>query len=283
MSKEITKIGIIGAGTMGVGISIVCAKCYAIKLIDINEEILERAMKNIKKIVDKILEKGKITLDEKSQILSRITTSTKLEDLSDCDLIIEAIIENVNAKKSLFRKLDNICKYAIFSTNTSTISITDLSSAISTPEKFIGMHFMNPAHIIPLVEIIKGLKTSDETVALVKDICTKLGKTGIVVNDSPGFVINRILIPMINEAIYCLQEGIAGKEEIDKIMELGANHPIGPLKLADLIGLDVCLHIMEILYQDLGDDKYRAAQLLKRMVSANMLGRKTGHGFYKYS
>ncbi|RLF42224.1 MAG: 3-hydroxybutyryl-CoA dehydrogenase [Thermoplasmata archaeon] len=281
---KVKDIGVIGAGQMGHGIALVAAQAgYNVILRDISKELVDKGLQRIDKFLSKSVEKGKITKDEKNKILSRIKGTTKLEDVKNVDLVIEAIFENVEVKKELFKELDGICKGdAIFASNTSTIPITDLASATTRENQFIGMHFMNPVPIMKLVEVIRGLKTSDETAALIKEIAEKMGKIPVEVNDSPGFVSNRLLMPMINEAIFCLQEGVGTPESIDAVMKLGMNHPMGPLELADLIGLDVVLNIMNVLYEGFNDSKYRPCSLLKKMVQAGYLGRKTGRGFYNY-
>jgi len=280
----VKKIGVIGSGQMGHGIAQVAAQAgFEVILRDIKDEFVQKGISRIDKFLSKSIEKGKLTEDEKKKIMGRIKGTTQLEDLKDVDLVIEAIFENVKVKKELFQNLDKVCKKnCVLASNTSTIPITDLASVTSRPEKFIGMHFMNPVPIMKLVEVIRGLRTDDKTAKLIHELAEKMGKIPVEVNDSPGFVSNRVLIPMINEAVYCLYEGVGTPEAIDNVMKLGMNHPMGPLALADLIGLDVCLGIMNVLYEGFNDSKYRPCPLLKKMVQAGYLGRKTGRGFYTY-
>jgi 3-hydroxybutyryl-CoA dehydrogenase len=281
----IQKVMVIGAGQMGSGIAQVCAQAgFDVKLNDIKEEYFERGIGVITKNLARDVEKGRKTEEEKAATLSRITKSLTLEDASEVDIIIEAAVENMEIKQSIFKQLDNIApQHAILATNTSSLPITEIAAVTNRPAQVIGMHFMNPVPVMQLVEIIRGLATADEVYASVADMTQKLGKTGVEVNDFPGFISNRILLPMINEAIYALYEGVATKEAIDDVMKLGMNHPMGPLTLADFIGLDTCLAIMEILHEGLGDSKYRPCPLLRKYVAAGWLGKKSGRGFYEYA
>jgi 3-hydroxybutyryl-CoA dehydrogenase len=282
---EIKKVAVIGGGTMGNGIAHVFAmKGFEVNLIEMNSELLDKAVNTISKNLDRQVKKEVISEKDKNEILARINKIAGVEKApKDADLIIEAIYENKDAKLEIFRTLEGmIKKEAIFASNTSSISITELSS-VCRADKFIGMHFMNPVPIMKLIEIIRGYSTSNETFSAIKHLSLKLDKTPVEVFDYPGFIANRILMPMINEAIYSLFEGVASAEDIDTVMKLGMNHPMGPLTLADFIGLDVCLSIMEVLYSGFNDSKYRPCPLLKKMVAANKLGRKTGEGFFKYN
>lgn len=279
------KIFVLGAGTMGAGIVQAFAqKGYEVIIRDIKDEFVERGLAGINKNLSKLVSKGKITEEAKEDILSRISGTTDMNLAADCDLVVEAAIENMKIKKEIFAELDKICKpETILASNTSSLSITEVASATSRPEKVIGMHFFNPAPVMKLVEIIRGMATSQETFDSVKELSLAIGKDPVEVVEAPGFVVNRILIPMINEASFILQEGIASVEDIDTAMKFGANHPMGPLALGDLIGLDVCLAIMDVLYNETGDTKYRASSTLRKYVRAGWLGRKTGKGFYNYN
>jgi 3-hydroxybutyryl-CoA dehydrogenase len=282
---EINKVSVIGGGTMGNGIAHVFAqKGFIVSLVEASDELVKKALKTIEGNLDRQVKKQVIDENQKKQTLQNITAIVGVEKTpSDSDLVIEAIYENKDAKTSIFNKLNTIIKpESIFASNTSSISITELASA-SRPGNFIGMHFMNPVPMMKLVEIIRGYSTTDETFNTIKDLSLKLDKVPVEVYDFPGFISNRILMPMINEAVYTLMEGVAKAEDIDTVMKLGMNHPMGPLTLADFIGLDVCLAIMEVLYNGFNDSKYRPCPLLKKMVAANKLGRKTGEGFFKYS
>ena len=284
MTMKIERIGVLGAGTMGNGIAQVAAQSGRdVVMRDIEQRFIDSGMEMIRKNLSRSVEKGRMTEDEKEAVLSRITPTLKMEDLSGSDVFIEAVIEDAQLKKKVFEEAGALCgEHTIFASNTSSISITDLASATKHPDKFIGMHFMNPVPLMKLVEVIRGLQTSDETTGTILDLAEIMGKTPVEVNDYPGFISNRLLMPMINEAAFCLMEGVAARESIDTVMKLGMNHPMGPLELADLIGLDVCLFIMEVLYNDFNDSKYRPCPLLKKMVRAGYLGRKTKRGFYEY-
>jgi len=280
----IQKVMVIGAGQMGSGIAQVCAQAgYEVKLNDMKQEFFERGLGVITKNLSRDVEKGRKTEEEKVAILGRIVMSLDLQDASDVDIIIEAAVENMEVKQSIFKQIDQIAPaHAILATNTSSLPITEIAAVTNRPEQVIGMHFMNPVPVMKLVEIIRGLATSDEVYKAVEDMTVKVSKTPVEVNDFPGFISNRILLPMINEAIFALYEGVATKEAIDDVMKLGMNHPMGPLTLADFIGLDTCLYIMEILHEGLGDSKYRPCPLLRKYVAAGWLGKKSGRGFYVY-
>jgi len=286
MSKpKIRKVGIAGSGTMGSGIAqLVSASGYQVVLIDLNDELLKKAVSRINKNLSRLVEKEKIEEEVKEQSISRIKTSTNLDELGDCDLVIEAVSENINIKKQLFEKLDTILKKGcIIASNTSTLPIIQLAMITNRPENVVGIHFFNPAPVMKLVEIIKSLTTSDQTVQKAKEFTLSLGKDPVVTKDRPGFIVNRILLPMLNEAVFTLEEGMGTAQDIDKAMKLGTNHPMGPLELIDLIGLDVILDILDVLFEEFKDSKYRAAPLLRQMVRAGHLGRKSGIGFYEYN
>ena len=281
---EIKRFGVIGAGQMGAGIAQVAAQVgFEVVMRDIEDRFVQGGLDKIRKGLGKQVEKGKLTREQMEGILGRIKGTVDLSPLKDADFVVEAATENKALKLQVFKDLDALCRpEVVLATNTSSISITEIGAATKRPDKVIGMHFMNPVPVMQLVEIIRGLKTSDGTYKVVHDLAVKLGKTPAEVNDFPGFVSNRVLMPMVNEAIYCLMEGVGTKESIDTVMKLGMNHPMGPLELADLVGLDTVLAIMNVLHEGLGDDKYRPCPLLIKMVAAGQLGRKAGLGFYEY-
>lgn len=281
---EIKTLGIVGAGQMGSGIAqVAAASGLSVVMNDIKDEFVEKGFSVIEKSLDRMVKKEKISQEDQKNILGRIKGTTSLQDMAKVDFMVEAATEDEALKLQIFRDLDNCCRdEIILSSNTSSISITKIAAATCRPEKVIGMHFMNPVPMMKLVEIIRGLATSDETSGVTNDLAIKIGKTPVSANDFPGFISNRILMPMINEAIYALFEGVGKAEDIDQVMKLGMNHPMGPLALGDLIGLDTCLAIMEVLHSGLGDDKYRPCPLLRKYVASGWLGRKSGRGFYSY-
>jgi len=280
----INVIGVVGAGTMGSGIAQTFAQHgFAVLLVDVSDPLLDRARQSVQKSLDAFIRKSKLTTEDRDATLTRLTTHTSLDRLVEADYIVEAIVENADAKSALFTSLDAIAKpEVVLASNTSSISITALAAATKRPERVLGMHFMNPVPLMTLVEMIRGQRTSDESMRIGSELCVRLGKTPVEAADFPGFIANRILMPMINEAIYAVMEGVGTPEAIDTVMKLGMNHPMGPLTLADFIGLDVCLAILEVLHRGLGDPKYRPCPLLRRMVAAGQLGRKSGQGFYSY-
>ncbi|WP_313803051.1 3-hydroxybutyryl-CoA dehydrogenase [Cytobacillus sp.] len=282
---NVQKIMVIGAGQMGSGIAQVCAQAgYNVLLNDLKQEFVDRGLGVIKKNLNRQVEKERISAQQMEEVLNNLTPSTELTDAKNVDLIIEAAVENMEIKTKIFSQLDEIAPvHAILASNTSSLPITEIAAATKRPEKVIGMHFMNPVPVMKLVEIIRGLATADEVYQTIEDITKTLKKVPVEVNDFPGFVSNRVLMPMINEAIFTLYEGVATKEAIDEVMKLGMNHPMGPLTLADFIGLDTCLYIMETLHEGFGDDKYRPCPLLRKYVKAGWLGKKTGRGFYEYA
>lgn len=282
---QINKIMVVGAGQMGSGIAQVAAQAgIKVVLNDIKQEFVSRGLNRIESNLEKDVAKGRKTSEEKEAILANLIPSLALEDAADCDVVIEAAMENLEVKRGIFQKLDQVCPaHTILATNTSSLPITELASVTKRPEKVIGMHFMNPVPVMKLVEIIRGLETDDEVYTLIEKMTLQFGKDPVEVNDAPGFVSNRVLMPMINEAVFCLYEGVGKPEAIDKVMKLGMNHPMGPLALADLIGLDTCLSIMEVLYEGFKDSKYRPCPLLRQYVKAGRLGVKSGRGFYSYN
>lgn len=282
---EINNVMVIGAGQMGSGIAQVNAMAgFQVYLHDLKDEFVERGLNTVKKNLQRQVDKGRMSEEEMNEIVDRITPSTDLQNASKVDIVIEAAVENMEVKAKLFADLDQIAPpHTILATNTSSLPITEIAAVTKRPEKVIGMHFMNPVPVMKLVEIIRGLATSDEVYKVIEDLSKKLDKVPVEVNDFPGFVSNRILMPMINEAIYTVYEGVATPEAVDEVMKLGMNHPMGPLTLADFIGLDTCLYIMEILHEGFGDDKYRPCPLLRKYVKAGWLGRKSGKGFYEYN
>ncbi|WLR48890.1 3-hydroxybutyryl-CoA dehydrogenase [Halobacillus litoralis] len=280
----INQVMVIGAGQMGAGIAQVFAQAgLNVKMNDMSQGALDQGLAGIEKRLKRAVEKGRMSEEDQKSAYGRLQTTTDLKDASDCDLVVEAVVENMDVKVSVFQQLDEITPaHAILATNTSSLPITEIAAATKRPEQVIGMHFMNPVPVMKLVEIIRAIQTSDETYQAIEDMTKKLEKTPVEVEDFPGFVSNRILMPMINEAIYTVHEGVASPEDVDAVMKLGMNHPMGPLTLADFIGLDTCLYIMEVLHEGFGDSKYRPCPLLRKYVKAGWLGKKSGRGFYTY-
>ena len=277
-------IGVVGSGTMGNGIAHVAARAgFQVVLLDVQQDALNRGLETISRNMDREVAKNKLSNSEKSEALSRIAATTDIKRLAESDFVVEAVVEEFEAKAKLFQALDGgVRPHVVLASNTSSISITRMASKTQRPDRFIGMHFMNPVPVMNLVEVVRGLATSDDTCRITMDLAKALGKTPVEVADFPGFVSNRVLMPMINEAIFCVMEGVGSPTAVDTVMKLGMNHPIGPLALADLIGLDICLNVLEVLHEGLGDPKYRPCPLLRKMVDAGQLGRKSGRGFYPY-